>query len=162
MAENDAAAAAIVPVVNNNGTVWSSNPNVGNYNPGIRIGREIFRNKTKELPEEKKFLVISTDAQPMKQFFVGKSTSLGGIVIWIPIKYNDDGTVEKTANLITQHQLADLDILKCQAHARYNDPIPDGDLIPDGPWTSNVLDPANILDNRESSTPKSIPMQSRS
>ena len=84
----------------------------------------------------------------MKKFFIGKSTSLGGIVTWIPIKYNDDGTVKTTANLITQHQLTDLDILKRQAHTRYKDPILDGQPFPEGPWTSNVLDPANNLDDR--------------
>ena len=119
MADDDAAAAAAnVPAVNNNMTVWSSNPNVGNYTPGTRNGQEIFRNKTKGLPEEKKFQVISTDAGAMKQFFIGKSTSLGGIVTRVAIEKNADGSVKKTANLITQHQLADFDNLKRQAHAR--------------------------------------------
>ena len=141
-------AAPVVPAGNNVNTVWSSNPNVGNYNPGTRNGQEIFKNKTKGMPEEKKFQVLSTDAEPLKQFFVGKSTSLGGIVTRSPIEYNDDGTVKKTANLITQHQLTDLEILKRQAHARYKDPIADGDPIPAGPWTARVLDPENDLDDR--------------
>ena len=104
-----AAAAAIVPAVNNNVTVWSSNPNVGNYNPGTRNCQEIFRNRTKGLPEEKKFQVISTDAQAMKQLFIGKSTLLGGILTRVAIEYNDDVTVKKTNNLITQHQLTDFE-----------------------------------------------------
>ena len=84
----------------------------------------------------------------MKQFFIGKSTSLGGILTRVAIEYNADGTVKKTANLITKHQLMDFDILKRQAHARYKDPIADDDPIPAGPWTANVLDPENNLDNR--------------
>ena len=149
MADDDAGAAPVnVPAVNNSVTVWSSNPNVGNYNPGTRNGQEIFRNKTKGLPEEKKFQVISTDAGAMKQFFIGKSTSLGGIVTRVAIEKNADGSVKKTANLITQHQLTDLDILKRQAHARYKDPIADDDPIPGGPWTARVLDPENNLDDR--------------
>ena len=78
MADEDATASA--PVVNNNEVHWYSNPLVGNYDPGTQNGQDIFKSKTKGLPEDKKYQVLSTETQAIKKFLIGKSTSLGGVI----------------------------------------------------------------------------------
>ena len=43
------AAAAASPII------WSENPNQGDFNPGTKVGRDIFEKKTKGLPDDKNF-----------------------------------------------------------------------------------------------------------
>ena len=121
---------APVPLVNNNEVQWCSNLLVERYNPGTQNGQEIFKSRTKELPEDKKYQVLSTEMQSIKKFLIGKSTSLRGIITQVPSRYNDDGSVAETVNLITQHQLADFETLKRQAHARYKKPVDNNHALP--------------------------------
>ena len=134
----EANANAIAPRVQ-----WVTNPMVGNFNPGTRSGQDIFHKKTKGLPEDKRYSVTQKEAPAIKRFLKGKETELGGIVARVPIAYNDDRTVKARINLITQHQLADLELLKRQAYARYVGPLAAGAAVPEGPSESRVLDPAN-------------------
>ena len=88
---------------------------IGNYNPGTHQGQENFHRKTRGLPEDKRYSVLQKKAPALNKLLKGMKTSLGGIDTHTHISYNDDGSVKKTINLITQHQLASLEHLKRQA-----------------------------------------------
>ena len=41
---------------------WCANPMAGNFDPGTPHGREIFKNKTRGLPDDQKFALTTKDA----------------------------------------------------------------------------------------------------
>ena len=73
---------------------------------------------------------------------------MGGIVTRTVISHNDDGTVKDTVNLITQHQLAKLELLQRQVYKRYVGPLADGAELAKVPWGARVLDPSNSIDDQ--------------
>ena len=60
MLDTEDAAPAGPPEVNSSTTSskWCANPMSVDFDPGTSRGREIFKNKTKGLPENKKFEII--------------------------------------------------------------------------------------------------------
>ena len=127
---------------------WIINPMVGNYNPGTRQDQETFRRKTKGLPEDKQFSVLQKEAPDLKKLLKGMETSMGGIVTCTTISYNNDGTVKDTVNLITQHQLAKLELLQRQAYKRYVGLLAGDAELSKGPWEARVLNLSNSIDNQ--------------
>ena len=49
------------PAAAENNDVWCVNPMIVDYNPGTRTGQEIFKNKTRGIPEADKFEVVAKE-----------------------------------------------------------------------------------------------------
>ena len=114
------------------------------YNPGTRTGQEIFKNKTRGIPEADKFEVIAKKTPALRKLLIAKSTTLGGIITRVPLEVDADGIVTKTGNLVEQYQVFDFETLQRQAIARYGTALENGAPIPKGPWTARELvDPGN-------------------
>ena len=121
---------------------------VCNHTPDMRNDQEIFARKPERLPEDKKYHVIQTKTPAIKEFLVAKSTSFGGIGSRVPISYDVGGSIKEKINLLTQYQLANLDILKHQAYRCYVGQLADNAAFPEGQLTTQTLNPANNIDNR--------------
>ena len=138
------------PAAVDNNDVWCVNPMIVDYNPGTRTGQEIFKNKTRGLPEADKFEVVAKETPALRKLLIAKSTTLGGIITRVPLKLNTDGSVLKTGNLVEQYQVFDFEMLQRQAIARYGTALTEGAPIPDGPWNARELvDPGNNAAERE-------------
>ena len=122
----------------NNSEEWCINPLTVDYNPGTRTGQEIFKNKTRGLPDAEKFQVLSKEAPALRKLLISKSATLGGILTRVPIGTRPDGTV-LYANLVEQHNLFDFETLQRQAIERYGTPLAHNAHIPEGPWQLHEL-----------------------
>ena len=58
---------------------WCSNSMSIDFDPGASHGREIFKNKTRSLPEDKKLEVVPKDVAARRKYLLGKQGLLGGI-----------------------------------------------------------------------------------
>ena len=151
--KNMAAAAAVVvapvaaPVVSSE--VWKTTPFAGDFNPGTKLGNSIFLEKTKGLPEADRMDLIKKNAQKIHQYFQFRETLMGRVISKVPIEYNGDGSISKTANLLTQYQQMTLDDLQRAAIARYDTPLAVGSAIPQAPFTMRALDPGNNEDDKK-------------
>ena len=138
------------PAAAENNDVWCVNPMIVDYNPGTRTGQEIFKNKTRGIPEADKFEVVAKETPALRKLLIAKSTTLGGIITRVPLKVDANGTVLKTGNLVEQYQVFDFEMLQRQAIARYGTALANGAPIPEGPWTARQLvDPGNNAAERE-------------
>ena len=123
--------------------IWKTNPFAGNFNPGTKIGHSIFLEKTKGLKEEDRYDLTKTNSTKIHQYFRARETSMGDIVRSVPIEWNPDGSIRKTANLLTQYQ--QISIQHCQRSAIecYSTALGHGAPIPAGPFLMQSIDPAN-------------------
>ena len=114
------------------------------YNPGTRTGQEVFKNKTREIPDADKFEVIAKEAPALQKLVIAKSTVLGEIITCVPLEVGADGTVTKTANLVEQYQNFQIKMLQRQAIACFGTALAVGSPIPENLWiTRELVDPAN-------------------
>ena len=138
------------PAAVDNNDVWCANPMIVDYNPRTRTGRQIFNNKTRGLPEADKFEVVAKEAPALRKLLIAKSATLGEIITHVPLKFNPDGSILKTGNLVEQYQLFNFETLQRQAIARYGTAWDDDAPITDGPWnTRELVDPSNNAAERE-------------
>ena len=77
-------------VNNNDNEDWVVNPMIVDYNPGTRHGQEIFKNKTRGIPEAERFEVVSKEANSLRKLLISKSTVLGGIITRVPLQETPD------------------------------------------------------------------------
>ena len=122
---------------------WCENPMYGDFNPGTSHGRDIFSKKTKGLTDDKKFEVSTKDAGAIRKYLIGKQSSLRKVATRIPVAFDNAGSPIRFSNLIHQYQSVPFERLKRLAHARFATELTENQVIPGGPWTSRVLDPAN-------------------
>ena len=73
------------PANNNDNEDWCVNPMIVDYNPGTRHGQEIFKNKTRGIPEAERFEVIAKEANSLRKLLISKSTVLGGVITRVPL-----------------------------------------------------------------------------
>ena len=146
-----AAAAAVAPVaVPFVATeVWKTTPFSGDFNPGSKLGNSIFLEKTKGLPEADRMDLTKKNAQKIHQYFQSRETLMGKVISKVPIEYNADGSIAKTANLLTQYQQMTLEDLQRAAIARFDTPLAVGAAIPQAPFTMRDLDPGNDADDKK-------------
>ena len=130
-------------------TEWKTDPLHGNFNPGTKLGHQIFLEKTKGLPESDRLELSKENAGAIHQFFRSRHSRLGEIITKIPIERAADGTVTKTANLLNQYQQLSLELLQREGHALYNTAIPAGDPIPEGPFKARELKPATVDNDKK-------------
>ena len=128
---------------------WCANPMAGNFDPGTPHGREIFKNKTRGLPDDQRFALTTKDAPEIRKFLMGRQGALGKIVTKVPALVSPGGVVLQHANLITQYQLLTFERLQREAHARYATPLREDQAIPAAPWQMRPLDPENNLNDRD-------------
>ena len=147
MAEAALVAPATAPVVAPE--VWKTTPFSGDFNPGTKLGNSIFLEKTKGLQEADRMDLIKKNARKIHQYFQFRETLMGKVISKVPIKYNVDGSVSKTANLLTQYQQMTLEDLQRAAIARYDTPLAVGSAIPQAPFTMRALDPGNNADDKK-------------
>ena len=77
---------------------------------------------------------------------------MGKVILKVPIEYNADGSIAKTANLLTQYQQMTLEDLQQAAIARFDTHLVIGAAIPHAPFTMKALDPGNNEDNMANNT----------
>ena len=83
------------------------------YNPGMRHGQEIFKNKTRGIPEAERFEVVSKEANSLRKLLISKSTVLGGIITRVPLQETPDANGNVVhANLVEQHQFFSFQVLQ--------------------------------------------------
>ena len=138
MSEEDAAAAIMVPVEQG-----KDNMLTGNFNPGNAAGQKIFLDKTKGLPADQRLTLTRENAQNIiAQFKVDQF--MGTVVTGIPREYDAAGAVSARMNLIHQCPTTGLEMVQRADFGRFGTDIAPNDPIPDQPWTTAILDPANI------------------
>jgi len=130
---------------------WKTDPFQGKFNPGTKSGQAIFLEKTKGLAEKDRLELSKSNSAEIHKFFRSKEGQMGEIITKVPIAYANDGTVTKTANMLSQYHLITLDDVQRFAHSRFNNPIAIGDPIPDpaiNPFEARDLDPATVNDDK--------------
>ena len=65
--------------------IWTKNPNQGNFNPGTKSRSDIFKIKTKGLPEDKRLSLDKKDAQIFKRLLEAKESVFGQVMTHIPV-----------------------------------------------------------------------------
>ena len=131
-----------LPVVATMAEVWKTNPFAGDFNPGTKVGHQIFTEKTKGLPEADRLALTKANANLIHSYMSAREANYGGVIRSIPIEWNADNTIKTTANLLTQHHLVKLEHVQRAAIERYSAPLAVGAAIPDGPFQIRDLDPA--------------------
>ena len=129
--------------------IWLDNPNVGNFNPGKKLGQEIFEKKTKGLKEEKRLAETKKDAQAICSFLGNKSPALGKFVTRIPIKYNARRDTTECGNLLCEYGSISMNLLQREAHKFFSNPVAADDHFPAAPFVVTTLDPANDDNNNK-------------
>jgi len=129
--------------------VWKRNPYSGDFNPGTKLGNSTFIEKTKGLPEADRLDLTKRNSQAIHRYLLARETLMGHVVTKVPIEYNLDGTIKKTANLLTQYQQMTLHNLQQAAIARYDTPLGVGVPIPQAPFTMRTLDPGTDIDDKK-------------
>ena len=124
-------------------------PNVRHFDPVNSHGRQLFKNKTRGLPEDQKFEVVTKDAAAIRKYLLGKQGVLGGVVTKVPIGYNTDSNTNKFVILMRQYQLVKFDNLKRQAYNRFACKLSHTDALPTTLWKMQELDPENNLEDRK-------------
>ena len=89
--------------------VWKTNPFAGDFNPGTKIGHQIFTEKTKGLPDSDCLALTKANANLIHSYLAACEANCGGVIRLIPIEWNADDLVKTTANLLTQHHLVKLE-----------------------------------------------------
>ncbi len=129
---------------NSASTVWKTHPFKGNrINPGTDSGRKIFEKKTQGVPEEDRLDLTKSNSLQLKQLFNARAEHLGSAVTGVPIEFNPDGTVKKTASLLTQSHMIKLTDMQRAAHKRYRNSLSSTDPIPSMPFILAGIDPGN-------------------
>ena len=123
--------------------IWKSDPLQGDFNPGSKLGKDIFEAKSKGLDEENRIPWSKANASRIHRYFRAREKNMRGCVD-IPIEWNPDGTVKKTANLLSQYRLIKLQDCQRASHGRYNVPLAHNAAIPAAPFGAKTLDPANV------------------
>ena len=142
-------AAVVVPPAPARIEVWTENPLTGNFNPGTTSGQKIFLEKTKGLDADKRLALTNSNSAKIMALLKVKEQIMGGVVTGIPTSYAG-GTGSALMNLIHQSPSISLEMCQRRAHARYSTALGEHDPIPQQPWTSRTLDPAN--DNADKTT----------
>lgn len=130
---------------------WKTDPFQGKFNPGTKSGQAIFLEKTKGLAEKDRLELSKSNSAEIHKFFRSKEGQMGEVITKVPTEYANDGTVIKSANLLSQYHLLTLDDVQRAAHNRFNTPIASGDPIPDpaiSPFKARDLDPATKNDDK--------------
>ena len=122
---------------------WKTDPFQGKFNPGTKTGHQIFLEKTKGLAEKDRHELLKTNSAAIHKFFRSKEGQMGEVITKVPIEYANDGTITKTANLLSQYHQVTLDSVQRAAHKHFNVHIANGDPIPATPFVARTLDPAN-------------------
>ena len=130
---NMAATGAGAPVV-----TWK----IGSFNLGTVAGQKIFLEKTKGLSTAGNLPLSNASATNIMGFLKMKEQLMGIFVTRVPTLYTS-GVGSSPMNLIHQSPSIPLDIFQRGAHARFGTALADGDTIPEQPWISVALDPAN-------------------
>ena len=139
-----AAGAAIVPpAATVPAEVFKTNPYSGKFNPGTKVGHNIFKEKTKGLKLEDRLDLTKSNSEKLHQYFRARESAMGDTVRSVPIEWNIDGTIKSTANLLTQYQQVKVDHCQRSAIAIYDTPLATGTAIPKAPFAMTDLDPAN-------------------
>ena len=129
--------------------VWKTNPFAGDFNPGTKIGHQIFTEKTKGLPEADRLALTKANANSIHSYLSAREANFGSVIRSIPIEYNIDGTIKTTANLLTQHHLVKLEHVQRAAIARYSTPLVGPvAVIPDVSFQIRNLDPGASEDDK--------------
>lgn len=143
MATGAGGAPIVPPVAAISAEVFKTNPYAGKFNPGTKIGHEIFKEKTKGLKLEDRLDLTKSNSEKLHQYFRARESSMGDTVRRVPIEWNIDGTIKTTANLLTQYQQVKVEHCQRSAIATYSAPLGTGAAIPNPPFTMTDLDPAN-------------------
>ena len=122
--------------------VWKLNPLQGDFNPGTKLGKDIFLEKSKGLPENERFDLTRANATSIRQYFEAREANMEGCLD-IPVKFNPDGTVKTTKNLLTQYHSIKLEDCQRAAHANYGEKLAPTNPIPDAPFKAKDFEPGN-------------------
>jgi len=138
------------PVIMANATpeVWKSNPLQGDFNPGTKLGKDIFLEKSKGLPEADRFDLTQENAGEIHRYLRARENQMEDSMA-IPTEFNADGTVKTTKDLLTQYHSITLEDVQRAAFERYGTKLAATDAIPAPPFDAKNLDPANSADDKK-------------
>ncbi len=122
--------------------IWTENPNQGNFNPGTKAGSDMFKLKSKGLPEDKRLKLSRADAQKFKRLLEAKETSFGDVITKIETEFNPDGTISKYSNLSKDYSHVSVERLQRVALKRFGTAVAEADPMPAIPFAKRVLDPS--------------------
>ena len=128
---------------------WVYNPNDINFNPGTKVGQDIFENKKKGLKEENRLTATKEDSQSIRLFLENKSPTLGKVVTQIPIIYDADGDPTKWGNLLFEYVSISMNLFQRKAHKRFIKPVDTFYPLPADQFTVTTLDPSNFKDDKK-------------
>jgi len=80
---------------------WKTDPFHGNFNPGTQLGHQIFQEKMKGIAEKDRLEFLKSNSASIHKFFRSKEGQMDEVITKVPIEYAADGSVTKTANLLT-------------------------------------------------------------
>ena len=139
---NMAVAGARAPGVAAPVVIWNKNPLTDNFNPGTVAGHKIFLEKTKGMATAGQLPLSNASATNIMEFLKMKEQLMGTVVTGVPTVYTA-GVGSSPMNLIYHSPSIPLEIVHRGAHARFGTALADGKKIPEQPWMSVALDPAN-------------------
>ena len=129
--------------------IWKSNPLQGDFNPGSKIGKDIFIEKSKGLADDKRIEWKKSSATKLHSYFRARENKMDAC-IQVPTEFNADGTVKTTKNLLSQYHSIKLTECQRAAQGRYATALAVADPLPAHPFTAKVLDPAtNNADKKQ-------------
>jgi hypothetical protein len=128
--------------------VWKSDPLQGNFNPGTKLGKDIFLEKSKGLPEDQRLDLNRSNASKLHRYFQAREVHMEDSID-IPVEFNGDGSVKTTKNLLTQYHSITLEDCQRAAHARYANKLNPGDPIPASPFVAKDLKPESNEDHKK-------------
>ena len=112
--------------------------------PWHQIRASNFLEKTKGLAQKDGLELSKSNSVAIHKFFRPKEGPMGKAITKVRTEYANDGTVTKTANLLSQYYLVTLDSVQQAAHKHFNVQIANDDPIPDAPFKARDLDPATF------------------
>lgn len=147
--------ASLFPVTDNSenmaaapAEIWKSNPLQGDFNPGTKLGKDIFLEKSKGLPENERFDLSRSNETSICQYLQARENHMEGCLD-IPTEFNNDGTVKVTKHLLTQYHSIRLEDCQRAAHEHYGEKLDPEGAIPAAPFEAKNLDPANNEDDKK-------------
>ena len=129
---------------------WTENPNQGNFNPGTKLGSDIFKLKTKGLSDDRRLSLEKKDSQIFKRLLEAKSPTFGQVVTHIPVQFAPDGTATQHGNLLSNYSEISIKCLQRRALDQFGTAIAEADPIPVArPWPKATLDPATVATDKD-------------
>ncbi len=111
----DQGQAPVAPVAPAPVKVWTENPNQGNFNPCTKHGEEIFKMKTKGLPNYKQLALQWDNAQTFFCILEAKDSTFGPVLTKVPVEFDITETLTRFSNMVQDYKIIPLEVIQRSA-----------------------------------------------